>query len=360
MQQATSTPSLIHPDWKRFLSARGAIMDNEQVTHFGNPEAERHAAADTDILADLSHLALWRAEGADAQNFLQGQLSNDIRQAGTTHAQLSAYCNPKGRMLAIFQIFVRGDAYYLQLPAVLAETTLKRLRMFILRSRVKLEPAGAELAHVGLSGPNSESLLKDLLGQFPVNPWDCLAIDEISVIRLPGPHPRFQLVAPPKRLEPLWEQLAPRATAVGAGPWSWLDIQAGIPVVQPGTVEEFVPQMANLEVVGGVSFTKGCYPGQEIVARMHYLGRLKQRMVRAHVDADITPQPGMPVYAPDLPGQSTGAVVAAQPSPAGGHDLLAVVQISSRDAGELHLNSADGARLTLLGLPYSLDTAAPT
>ncbi len=129
--------------------------------------------------------------------------------------------------------------------------------------------------------------------------------------------------------------------------WAWLDIMAGIPSVHPGTNEEFVPQMANLEVVGGVNFKKGCYPGQEIVARMQYLGKLKQRMYRAHFAGEVAPRPGDAIYAPDFPGQSAGTVVEAQPSPDGGYDLLAVIQISSADAGELHFGSETGPRLTL-------------
>ena len=133
---------------------------------------------------------------------------------------------------------------------------------------------------------------------------------------------------------------------------------AGIPVILPGRVEEFVPQMANLDLVGGVSFTKGCYPGQEIVARMHYLGRLKQRMFRAHVEDTRPPQPGTAVFAPDLPGQSTGTVVDAQPSPEGGYDLLAVVHVSSKETGELHLANSDGPRLTLKDMSYSMEPSA--
>jgi len=151
----------------------------------------------------------------------------------------------------------------------------------------------------------------------------------------------------------LWQLLSAKAAPVGAGPWSWLDIMAGIPVILPGTAEEFVPQMANLELVGGVSFTKGCYPGQEIVARMHYLGRLKQRMFRAHVESALQPLPGTPVFAPDLHGQSTGHVLEAQASPQGGYDLLTVIHLSSKDAGELRLATSDGPHLVLEKLPYS-------
>jgi tRNA-modifying protein YgfZ len=356
MQPATTTLAPMSAEWRAFLAHAGAKFDEDRVLHYGNPEAERRSAANGDIIADLSHLAILRAEGADAQSFLQGQLSNDILLVSETGAQLSAYCNAKGRMFAIFLIFRRpDDGYYLQLPATVAEPTLKRLRMFILRAKVKLEFAETGFGRIGLSGPNAENLLKNALGNnLLANPYDSMTRDDISVIRLPGRHARFELLAPLARLTPLWQTLSARTTPVGAGPWSWLDIMAGIPAILPGTVEEFVPQMTNLELVGGVSFTKGCYPGQEIVARMHYLGRLKQRMFLAHVESALPPQPGAPVFAPDLPGQSTGSVLLAQPAPEGGHDLLAVVHLSSRETGELRLQTSDGPRLILENLPYPL------
>lgn len=329
------------------------------MLHFGDPVAERNAAADGDVLVDLSHLALWRVHGEDAESFLQGQLSNDIRAVDERHAQLSAYCNPKGRMFAIFQIVRRDHAYYLQLPAALAEPTFKRLRMFVLRAKVKIEPADQELGRLGVSGPNAESLIAELAGPIPAGPYDVVSANEVTVIRLPGRLPRFELLAPLARMPALWQAFARRAKPCGAGVWSWLDIQAALPVVLPGTVEEFVPQMANLELVGGVSFNKGCYPGQEIVARMHYLGRLKQRMFLARLDdASMLPAPGTAVYSPNLPGQSTGAVIDAQWSPRGGVDMLVVVHLDSMRANDLHLHDFSGPQLGLLSLPYPVPDAA--
>lgn len=358
MQPVSTSPSL-NPEWRAVLERSGAIFADDRLLHFGSPAQELKAAAHGDVLLDLSHLSLLRAQGEDALSFLQGQTSNDIRQVSETRSQLSAYCNPKGRMLAIFRIFKFGDAYCLQLPAALAEATLKRLRMFVLRAKVKIDLADAELLRIGLSGPNAQSLVGELLGDAPVAPDDCLAVSGVMCLRLPGPHARFEMVAAPEQITRLWQALVTRVQLAGPSVWSWLDIQAGIPTVLPGTTEEFVPQMANLELVGGVSFTKGCYPGQEIVARMHYLGRLKQRMFRAHVEANEQPLPGTPVFAPDLPGQSTGSVVDAQASPQGGYDLLAVVHLTSHDSGELHLAASNGPRLIPQSLPYTFATTVP-
>ena len=356
MQPAASSPAM-NPEWRTLLEHSGAVLEAGHVRHFGNPEHELRATAQGDVLVDLSPLSILRAHGEDAQSFLQGQFSNDIRQVSETRSQLSAYCNPKGRMLAILRVFRIGEAYCLQLPDALAETTLKRLRMFVMRAKVKIDLADDELLRVGLSGPNAERLVIAALGAAPAVVDDCFSLNDVMVLRVPGPHARFEFLAAPERMLALWTQFAAQATPAGAAAWAWLDIMAGIPTILPATVEEFVPQMTNLDLVGGVSFTKGCYPGQEIVARMHYLGRLKQRMLRAHVETTEPPLPGTPVFAPDLPGQSTGSVLDAQPSPDGGYDLLAVVHLSSLATDALHLASTDGVRLVRKDLPYSLDPA---
>ena len=338
--------------WQSFIQSQGAVLDSGRVRDFGDPAEERRAAVHDNVLADLSDSSLIRARGADTQNFLNGQLSNDLRRLDATHSQLAAWCSPKGRMLVIFRLLRRGDDTLLQLPSSLLEPTLKRLRMFVLRAKVTLESADGELVSFGISGPDAEKLLRDATGFVPGEINGSETRDEITIARLPGPHPRFEIIAPMDTATKLWSNLQTGATPVGPSVWSWLDILAGIPVVHPETSEAFVPQMANLEIVGGVNFKKGCYPGQEIVARMQYLGKLKQRMYRARVESDTPPRPGDAIFAPDFPGQSAGTVVIAQPAPDNGFDLLAVIQIGSAATGELHLGSESGPRLSLQNLPY--------
>ena len=341
-------------DWKSFLESQGAVFAHNRVQNFGHAPEERRAAAQGTILADLSDISLIRARGADVQNFLNGQFSNDLKQLDAAHSQLAAWCSPKGRMLAIFRVLRRGDDYLLQLPVALQADMLKRLRMYVLRAKATLDGMDEELRAIGLSGPTAEKILTTHTGFLPEDENGCATQGDLTILRLPGIHPRFEIIAPVPAARKLWENLKAEAAMTGPGVWAWLDIMAGIPTVLPPTSEAFVPQMANLELVGGVNFKKGCYPGQEIVARMQYLGKLKQRMYRAHVTADTAPQPGDAIYAPDFPGQSAGTVVDAQPSPDGGYDLLAVIQISSAQGGELHLGNATGALLTLQSLPYSI------
>jgi len=365
----------VNETWKSFIRNQGAVLEGNRVQHFGHPAEERRAAAAGHVLADLSDFSLIRARGDDTLNFLNGQLSNDIRQLDATHSQLASWCSPKGRMMVVFRLFRRpwmdkcrerqdvesgrrDNDTLLQLPATLLENTLKRLRMFVMRAKVTLENVDTELVGIGLSGPDAKKILTDAAGFAPGGDNGCETREDVTITSLPGPHPRYEIIAPTAAAEKLWERLKSKAIPVGPAVWAWLDIMAGIPSVHPETNEEFVPQMANLEIVGGVNFKKGCYPGQEIVARMQYLGKLKQRMYRAHFAGETAPRPGDIIFAPDFPGQSAGTVVEAQPSPDGGHDLLAVIQISSADAGELHLGSETGPRLSLQPLPYSVSTAA--
>lgn len=162
----------------------------------------------------------------------------------------------------------------------------------------------------------------------------------------------------PQHAEALWRQLAALARPAGYPAWEWLTIRAGLPVITAATSDQFVPQTANLDALGGVNFQKGCYTGQEIVARTQYLGRLKERLTLAHVDG-ASPAPGDRLYSAVFGEQSCGAVVNVAPAPGGGHDLLAVLQNAARDSGEVRLGAVDGRRLALLPVPYPLPDSAP-
>lgn len=339
--------------WRDFLIGQGAVVGAEGVRHFAESDAHAQSrlAASGDIIADLSHLALIRAHGEEAAPFLQGQLSNDIRQVDVEHGQLSAYCNPNGRMLAILRIFMRADAYYLQLPAALQPATLNHLKMFVLRAKLTLDGADQDLIRIGLSGPNAARLLSAMISAVPAHIDESSQHEGVTVLRLAGPHPRFELIAGLDAAMRLWSLLAAQATAAGVSAWSWLDIAAGIPTVLPGTTDAFIPQMVNLDWLGGVSFQKGCYPGQEIVARVQHLGRVKQRLYLAHVDDAIPPVVGGSIHGAP-PDRAAGRVVEAQPAPGGGYDLTMVVDLDQRQT-PLHLGTSQGPRLTLQKPPYS-------
>lgn len=343
----------MHPEWGTFLRNLGARRDDRGNLHFGNPRREQQAAANQNIVADLSHQSLLQASGHDVASFLQGQLTNDITQITENRAQLSAYCNAQGRMLALFRIFLRDQTYVLQLPATLCERIVERLRLYILRAKVDVKTDDRWVS-VGLSGPGVVASLSDQFATVPQTNDDCHTSDGVTILRIAGPHPRFQIIADIDAAKKLWTDLAASATPVGASAWAWLDIVAGIPTIYPQTFETFLPQMANLDLLQGVSFDKGCYSGQEIIARVHYLGKLKQRMYRAHVQGAHIPAPGEPLYAAETCDQPVGTVVDGQLSPTGGHDLLAVIQLARAEAGPVRLGSATGPALTIESLPYAL------
>jgi folate-binding protein YgfZ len=335
--------------WTDFLTQQGARLDHDTVADFGDAAGELSAAASQTVLADLSHYGLIGFSGEEAQTFLHAQITNDLRGLNEKAAVFAAYLSPKGRMLANFLVMKRGGDILLMLPAALVEAIQKRLSMFILRAKVKVRNASGEWVRLGLAGPHAASLAADALGTtLPEGVMGMAHTDKAFVLRLG--HDRFDLCVAPDAAQDVWRRLAAGAKPVGAPVWDWLLIRAGIPTVLPATQDHFVPQMANMEILGGVSFSKGCYPGQEIVARSQYLGKVKRRLFLAHVDAPAAP--GDELYAPDPADQSCGLVANAAPAPGGGWDVLVVALAPSVEAGEVHLKTRDGPRLDFRPLPY--------
>jgi hypothetical protein len=309
------------------------------------------------ITSDLSQCGLIAISGDDAQAFLHAQFTSDVNALALNRSQYSGYCTPKGRLLASFLLWRDEQGYFIDLPGELREAIQKRLSMYILRAKVKVRDASGEFACFGAAGEQTAANLKQLVGEVPRAPHEVTHHDDITVVRLPGE--RFTVVVARQKAAAIHQALARNAKAITTRYWDWLGIRTGIAIITPATQEEFVPQMVNFDAIGAVSFNKGCYPGQEIVARMHYLGRLKQRMVLANIATDTVPQPGDKLYSADLGAQASGSIVNAAASPDGGCDVLAVVQISSIAAGVIRWKSPDGPVLNLLPLPYAIDLPSP-
>jgi folate-binding protein YgfZ len=339
----------MNASWKDHLIKAGATLVDDHAIHFGNPEQELLAAQTGTILTDLSYRGVIGVGGEDSQTFLQGQTTNDVRLAAD-RAQHNSLCTPKGRMLANFLLWRDADGYFLQLPATLQAGIQKRLTMYVLRSKVKLRDASDESVRLGVAGAGAEAILQAAVGALPSDIMGVARHDKGTIIRLGAT--RFEIVAPPEQGPALWEEFSKLATPVGSACWEWLEIHAGIPVILPQTQEQFTPQMANFEVIGGVSFNKGCYTGQEIVARTQYLGKVKRRMYLAHLDSDSEPQPGEELFGAEPPA---GMVVNAQPAPDGGYDLLAVIPTGSVEAGSVYFKSPEGPALRFLTLPYTIE-----
>ena len=342
----------MNQEWQNFLVQQGAHLHDGAVEDFGNLQPELMAARDGTILCDLSQFGTIRASGEEAQKFLQNLLSNDINTVNNKTSQLSSFNSPKGRMLATFLIWQQDADYMLQLPRSLTAAMHKKLAMYVLRTKVKVSDASDEVVCIGIAGVKAAELIKQYCNITLEQDSAVGQSDGVTVIRIAAQ--RYQLSTTAQQAISLWGKMASSALAAAPICWDWLNIRAGIPVITPATQEQFVLQMTNLDLLGGVSFKKGCYPGQEIVARTHYLGKQKRRMFLAHIESDKSPEAGNEVFSENMPEQPCGMIINACASPGGGFDLLVVMQISSHDAGKIHLQSAQGPALQFLPLPYSL------
>jgi tRNA-modifying protein YgfZ len=293
----------------------------------------------------LADWGLIRAQGADAAAFLHGQLTQDIEHLDIGAARLAGYCSAKGRLLASFVVW-REDPQTLLLAcsADVLAATLKRLSMFVLRAKCRLADASTELALYGLAGPMAQAWLGDAA---PAADWGAAALPGARVIRLPavGGSPRFLLAQAAAAA-------APPLPALSGDDWRWLEVRSGIVRIVAATAEQFVPQMVNLELVGGVNFQKGCYPGQEVVARSQYRGSLKRRAALFEVDADLAP--GQEVIHSADPTQPAGMVALAARRPGGASSVLAEVKLAALDSGDLRAGAVDGPLLRRAALPYAL------
>jgi hypothetical protein len=343
-------------EWKDFLQNAGAEFEDDCVASFGNPERERRIAHTGELFCDLSHYGIIAAYGDDASTFLQAQFTNDINLVDETHSQLSALCSPKGRMLCNFRIFRREQTYYLVLPYELLEAALSRLRMFVLRSKVTLEDASDALMGIGASGDKIIEHLGNIAGKLPEGIDESIEYKDFMIIRVAGVVPRYEIYGLLEAMKKMWQALDVHATPVGASVWELLNIQAGIPVITASTIDAYVPQMANMHLINGVSFSKGCYPGQEIVARMHYLGKLKRRMYRIGFTAHDNPESGSAlVTETSTESQDIGSILSAQKNPDGNYEALAVIQVNEAENSQLKLGDAQGPDVTVLDLPYAFD-----
>ena len=298
-----------------------------------------------DGVSPLPHLGVIRVEGDDAAQFLQGQLTQDFMLLGPDQARLAAFCSAKGRMQASFVGLRRTPAEILLVCSrdILAPT-LKRLSMFVLRAKVRLSDASADFALFGICGDAVSALLPA-----SADPWSKADIGPAQVVRLypADGQPRALWLAPAG-------QQRPEGAALPADLWLWSEVRSGIATVTAPIVEAFVPQMLNYESVGGVNFKKGCYPGQEVVARSQFRGTLKRRAFIAHSAGELAA--GQEVFHGSDAQQPCGTVAQAAHAPTGGWDAIVSMQVSAGDGGRLATEPTSGAELTLLPLPYLLMT----
>lgn len=303
--------------------------------------------------APEGELAVIRARGADAGSFLQGQLTQDVLLMKTAEARLAAWCSAKGRMLATFIVCKTApDEFLLILSRDLLANTIKRLKMFVLRAKCELTDVSSDISVTGLLGNAVQSASSAMNSEAPQAQLTAASSLDGSekLIFLPSGHIAGQAV--PRALRIRLDRPPEHADAEQLAAWNALEITSGIARLSAAVSEAFVPQMLNYESVGGVNFKKGCYPGQEVVARSQFRGTLKRR---AYVVTCATAlQAGHEVFDSRDPEQPCGQVAQASSHPAGGFVAIVSMQIAAESSPALHVGAADGALLQLHALPYAL------
>lgn len=314
-----------------------------------------HFSTDTDkpVLSVLSHLACYEVSGEDAQTFLQSQFTNDISEVENERAQLSSYCTPKGRMLAIFYVVMRDNKYLLITSKDLSNEVMKRLQMFVMRSQVTINKLD-DLVTLGLSQDANNIVLEQMNLPAPTHNYHTTSNGNHVCINIPGIESRYLIIADQDLLTKVDKESCYIYTYEY---WQWLDTLAGIPFINADTQEAFVPQMANMELINGVSFSKGCYPGQEVVARLHYLGNANRRMFRVDTVSEKELHAGDEIFSSSSE-QAIGKFLTVTKTGNNQYHGLAVLRVDAAKQADLSTAATQGQTVNIMNLPYDVPTDA--
>lgn len=340
-------------NWKAFLENQGAQWGSHGIELFSqNPTP--YPLGETTLLADLSHLGILTVTGPDAGKFLQGQVTCDIRELDQEASRLGAHCTHKGRMLFSFRAVKLGEEQIaLRLDSDILAHAQQALGKYIVFSKAKLADASTDYCRLGLAGPKAAALIEQHLGATPVNINDVSQVESGYVIKISDQ--RFECWLKTESAEKSWTELSQFSQPVGVPVWNLLDIRDGLGDIRPGTEELFIPQMLNYQAIDGISFNKGCYTGQEVVARMQYRGKLKRPMyrVRFSLKNQPLPQPGAELYGSEKQ-QSIGNIVLAAPADDLSAEALAVITSDAADTNNVYLDQSNTEKLDILALPYAI------
>ncbi|WP_136246632.1 CAF17-like 4Fe-4S cluster assembly/insertion protein YgfZ [Halomonas borealis] len=336
-------------DW---LDRLGGRREDETRVVFETPD-QAHLAMEASVMTPLAHLGLLDVLGDDAERFLQGQTSAQVSLADGRFAPLTCFCTPKGRVLANAQLWRVAEGHYrLLMQRGLVAGLHAHLKKFAPFYKAEIEPR-EDLALIGLIGREAPAVAETRLDLLPPGPWHQTDGDDMQLLAHPGPRPRLLACLPAERAETLWQSLADQATPVDNAIWRLHDIQAGLVWLDTDQADAYLPQMLNWEALGGISFKKGCYTGQEVVARAHFRGQVKKRLVRGQLEGDRLPAVGAAVE--DANGKSLGGVLSTALDAYGQAEVLAVM--STKEAPEPL--SIDGQQFKRLQLPYPLERLDP-
>ncbi|GAB6034667.1 CAF17-like 4Fe-4S cluster assembly/insertion protein YgfZ [Galenea microaerophila] len=351
----------MNANWLQFLQTQGAtVEENGAVKTFGHPELERFLVKNGPVLSSQAHQGLIQVSGADAFDFLQNQLTNDLAEVSDEKAQLSAWCDPQGQVLALFVVIKQGEDFYLMLDGSIKDTILKRLQMFILRSKVTLTDLSDEWAQIGYAGEFADLEIQRLLQNknkelYEVTRCTLETENDIILVKLPGLYHRYQLMGNIDSLKSAWQKLRNQTDPINNHDWQLLDIAAGIPQINQANQGKYIAQFLNLDKLGAINFKKGCFPGQEIIARIHYRGKVTKRMFRLHLSELLELHTQDTLTVQDQAGHTFKfEVVLANPDILHGTLCLAVSTVKPLLSAEGQLKLESGAVVNLEPLPYEV------
>jgi folate-binding protein YgfZ len=344
-------------EWKNYLIQNNAEQDDSGLFIFNQPYVDYQNTAENDIICDLSYFSTIVFAGGDAAEFIQGQFTNDVNKVDENNSQISGFCNNKGRMIANYRLFQHQQNYFISIRSDLVERSINHLQNYLLRAEVAIQDISEQLIHIGISGKNADTLLSTYIDNLNTDVDSVSSNEDYIAVRVAGDVPRYEIFCSFEHAIKLWQGLADKTKIVNTAYWDYLNIKNGLPFIDSHTSEEFVPQMANMELINGISFEKGCYTGQEIVARTHFLGKQKRRTYRINIISETEPKVGEQLATDtSTENQYTGTLVTLYPISENNYEALAVIQIKSAEEGKLKMKGS-GAGVDVLDLPYSLTEA---
>ncbi len=305
---------------------------------------------------DLSHFALLEISGRNAYEFLQNQITGDLKELNSSRWLFSAWCEPNGRVICTFIVFAERESLMLILPSMLKDKIINRLSKYVLHSQVTIKDVSDDYALFGLTGPDMNRLLQTINNDISGNISRLYQTENLSILRLWGDTPRSILISRMDKVPAILDRILMAFTEGDRSGWSLSDIQAGIPWIIETTSGAFLPQMLNIDQMQGLSYQKGCYPGQEVIARLRYRGELKRRMYLGTGNDDVIPGPGDRLERTDS-GALIGDVIDAERHPAGGYKLLAVAEKNEADVAPLRLHGIKQSLIKLQSITYPADNS---
>lgn len=335
-----------------FLQSIGALVGDANTNGDCKFAAEPASFDNLDaqnVIVPLSHYGLLEVKGPDAEKFLQGQITCNAAETTATLSTPGAYCTPKGRVITSFQLLrPQPDAFWLRMRADLLDITARAFGKYIVFSKAKLSPTESMIG-IGLHGSSIASILSELIGTLPAHQHGTVSFNDGLLLRCDADGTQFEFWGPAEAVSALWSHCAPRAVAIGSHYWRWLQIRAGNAEISAATSETFLPHMLNYHETGAINFKKGCYTGQEIVARTHYRGQVKRHIARLALDG-AAPAPGSDIT--NMNDKVVGTIVDSVATGPNAAELLTVLADESLDSSTPL--QAGGIKVRPLALPYAI------